>query len=219
MKATKNSIHKPTFKEEQILWDKGFDYVIGADEVGRGSFAGPIVAAAVVFKKSITEKKLRGVNDSKLLSAIKRRELSKVIISESLFWAIRSVSVSIINKVGIGNANKMALRKAIGSVMKKTKNNKVFVLVDGFHVKHVKGVGISNEKAIIKGDRKSLTIAAASIIAKVHRDKIMRCLSKKYPKYGLEQNMGYGTKRHRLALKEYGLCGIHRTSFNLSKFL
>jgi ribonuclease HII len=217
--AKKNNVLKPTFKEEEILWRSGFDYIIGVDEVGRGCFAGPIVAAAVVFRKDIAKKELQGVNDSKLLTPLKRRELSKVIIRKSFSWAIRSVSVSTINKVGIGKANKIAFRKVIQSVIKKIGNNNVFVLVDGFHIRYVKGIGINREKAIIKGDQKSLTIAAASIIAKNHRDKIMFCYSKIYSRYGFEQNKGYGTKFHREAIKKHGLCKIHRTSFNLASYL
>ena len=208
-----NKITYPTFKEEQILWKKGYDYVIGVDEVGRGSFAGPIVAAAVLFKKTTDPERLTGVNDSKLLSCTKRHVLSKVIINECLDWAIRSVPVSTINKVGIGKANKTAIRMAIYDVIKKIKTDKVFVLIDGFHIKHIKGIGINNEKPIIKGDQKSLSIAAASIIAKNHRDKIMKCLARKYPQYGFEKNKGYGTKFHQEAIRKNGLCKIHRIAF------
>lgn len=93
------------------------------------------------------------------------------------------------------------------------------MLIDGFNIKYLKGIGLKNQKGIIKGDRKSISIAAASIIAKVHRDKLMRKLNRKYPQYGFHRNKGYGTKFHQTAIKNHGLSEIHRTSFNLSKFL
>jgi ribonuclease HII len=188
---------KPTFDEERKLWEKGFKYVIGVDEVGRGCFAGPIVAAAVVFKVNMDEQRLGGVNDSKQVKFLDRRRLSKTIIKECEQWAIRAVPVSVINKVGIGQANKIAFRKVIAEVMRKLETNKAFVLVDGFHIKFVKGVGLKNEKAIIKGDQTSFSIAAASVIAKDHRDKIMLCYSKIYKEYGFGRNKGYGTKEHQ----------------------
>ena len=98
------------------------------------------------------------------------------------------------------------------------KKRKVFVLVDGFHIKYIRGIGLKNQKAIIKGDRKSISIAAASIIAKVYRDKLMKDLAKKYREYHFEDNKGYGTKEHQIAIKKYGLSRIHRKSFNLKKF-
>ncbi|EKD86903.1 MAG: hypothetical protein ACD_37C00107G0005 [uncultured bacterium] len=96
---------------------------------------------------------------------------------------------------------------------------KRFVLADGFHVKYLRGIGLKNQKAIIGGDRKSISIAAASIIAKVERDKFMRDLNRVYPNYGFERNKGYGTRYHKEALKQFGLSQIHRTSFNLSPYL
>jgi ribonuclease HII len=215
----KNSSTKPTFIEEEFLWEKGFRYIIGIDEVGRGCFAGPIVAGAVVFKKDCNRKLLIDVNDSKQLKFLQRRKLSKVIKDECLYWGIGTIPVSTINKVGIGKANKIAFRKALDGIIKNIGVEKPFVLIDGFHVKYIRGVGLKNEKAIIRGDQRSITIAAASIIAKDHRDKIMRTLSKKYPEYGFGKNKGYGTKEHQDAIKKHGLTRIHRTSFNLGKFI
>jgi len=226
----KNKPTKPTFKEEEILWEKGFKYIIGIDEVGRGCFAGPIVAGAVVFKKDCNRELLTEVNDSKQLKFLQRKKLSKVIKKECLYWGIGTIPVSTINKVGIGKANKIAFRKAINNIMKQVEaeneknakyqilNSKYYLLVDGFHVKYIKGVGLKNEKAIVKGDQISMSIAAASVIAKDHRDRIMKMLSNKYPEYGFGRNKGYGTKEHQAAIKKYGLTKIHRKSFNLTKF-
>ncbi len=217
---------KPSFREEKKIWKKGYEFVIGVDEVGRGSFAGPVVAGAVMFKRK--SKFLNGllleIDDSKLVSAKKRVVLEKEIKKEAIFFAISTVGVSTINKIRVGKATQMAIRKVIKTMLwrimevKKSKPH-IFVLVDGFHIKYIRGIGLINQKAIIKGDRKSISIAAASIIAKVYRDRLMRKLNRKYPCYGFSKNKGYGTKFHQQALKKYGLTEIHRTSFNLKKFL
>ncbi|MBI2031083.1 MAG: ribonuclease HII [Candidatus Levybacteria bacterium] len=217
---------KPTFKEEQKLWKKNCSFVIGVDEVGRGAFAGPVVAGAVIFKKGAYFKTgvLSEINDSKLLNSKKREVISKEITKQSLLHTTSVINLSVINKFGIGKATQMAIRKAIKlilwQIMEINKGKPpIFVLADGFHVRYIRGIGLVNQKAIIKGDQKSISIAAASIIAKVYRDKLMRKLNKKYPGYGFSKNKGYGTKKHREALKKYGLSKIHRKSFNLSKFL
>ncbi|MEX2007799.1 MAG: ribonuclease HII [Candidatus Levyibacteriota bacterium] len=217
----------PDFSEESKLWKKGYKYIIGVDEVGRGAFAGPVSAAAVVFKCGTDELKGLGINDSKLLKPNSRKKLSKLIQDGCISCSVATIPVSKINKVGIGKATEMAFRKAINDVLihlsKNTKchiqDAKYYLLADGFHIKHVRKIGLKNQKAIIKGDRKSISIAAASIIAKVHRDSLMKKLSKKYPEYGFGKHKGYGTKAHQSAIKRYGLSKIHRTSFNLSKFL
>lgn len=213
----------PTFKEELKLWKDKFEYVIGVDEVGRGCFAGPVTAGAVIFKKNTVFRNdiLKKINDSKLLSPKMRSILSREIKKEVLFYSISIVGVSVINKIGIGKATEMAIRKSVTSILKQIANNesRSFVLADGSHIKYLKGVGLKNQRGIIKGDRKSISIAAASIIAKVHRDKLMRKLNKKYPEYGFYRNKGYGTKFHQIAIGNYGLSEIHRTSFNLDKFL
>lgn len=217
---------KPTFEEELSLWKNEVEYVIGVDEVGRGCFAGPVTAGAVIFKKNALFKDgiLSKINDSKLLNPKTRSILSKEIKKEALFYSVSTVGVSIINKVGIGKATQIAMRRSVRKLIKRINeqtNNKLtfFVLIDGFNIKYLKGVGLKNQKGIIKGDRKSISIAAASIIAKVHRDRLMRKLNKKYPEYGFYRNKGYGTKFHQTAIKNHGLSEIHRTSFNLNKFL
>lgn len=216
---TINCMQKPSFKEERKFWKRGYKYVVGLDEVGRGAFAGPVVVGAVVFDKNVDKKVVCEVTDSKLLKPLKRKFLEKIIKENALLALSTSISVSFISKHGIGKATAAAFRKAIGQIQKQLNDGKHFVLVDGFYVRYLRGIGLQNQKAIIKGDQKSLSIAAASIIAKVYRDQLMKTLGKKYPKYGFAKNKGYGTKKHQEALKKYGLSNVHRKSFNLSKFL
>jgi len=212
------TITKPSFEEEKLYWKSGIDFVIGLDEVGRGAFAGPIVAAGVVFDRNVNTKFVRGVNDSKLINPRLREELSEIIKANSIF-AIESVEIDYINKNGIGKANSAVFRKVLRSlIMNFEQKSNYFILIDGFHKKYLPG-GIKKQKGIVKGDQKSLSIAAASILAKVYRDNLMQKESKKYPNYLFERNKGYGSRAHRQALKEFGLIKIHRTSFNLSQYL
>ncbi len=201
---------KPTFDEEKILWQKGFKYIAGIDEVGRGCFAGPVVAAAVILSPDFNA--TDEINDSKLLSPKKREELSVIIRKHAVSFGIAEISVREINKKGIGKATQMAFRKALSILTLRPD----FVLIDAFYVEHLTR---KYQKPIIKGDRKSITIAAASIIAKVYRDERMELLHKRYPEYSFVKNKGYGTKDHQAAIKKYGLSEIHRTSFNLTKFI
>ncbi|OGH06096.1 MAG: ribonuclease HII [Candidatus Levybacteria bacterium RBG_16_35_11] len=216
----KNKPQKPTFREEEILWKKGFNYIIGIDEVGRGAFAGPVVTAAVIFDpKKCSQDLFLEIDDSKRLRSLKRKTLAKQIKDQAIFWEISTKSVAVINKYGIGKATNMAFRKSLSSIVKLLDREKPYVLVDGFHVRYIRGVGLKHEKAIVKGDQKSMSIAAASIIAKDHRDRLMKALSKRYPRYGLGRNKGYGTKEHQMAIKKFGLTRIHRRSFKLQRFL
>lgn len=197
---------KPSFKEEEYYWSRGINHIFGLDEVGRGAFAGPIVAAGVIFKPYFKHDFLDKVNDSKLVKPKIREELSEFIKTNSN-WVIESVDLEFINKFGIGKANYEVFRKVLESLISKLKSEKYFVLVDGFDLK------IPNQKAIIKGDQKSLSIAAASIIAKVHRDNLMKEASNLFPNYNFAQNKGYGTLAHRNALKIHGLSRLHRIDF------
>ncbi len=210
---------KPTFSEEETVWKKGVSYVVGLDEVGRGAFAGPVVVGAVVFKNHKTlPKKLDKINDSKKLSAITRETLTPLIKRHATGFAISQVSVRVINKIGIGKATEMAFRRAISQIRQNLKGQKIFILIDGFEIKYIRGIGLKNQKAIIKGDQKSVSIAAASIIAKTYRDSQMDKLHIKFPVYSFLQNKGYGTEKHRKAIKTHGLCKEHRTSFDLTKY-
>ncbi len=201
------NLTKPSFNEEQIYWNQNINIVIGMDEVGRGAFAGPIVAAGVIYKPGFQHKFLDKVNDSKLLKPKTREELS-VFIKENSAWAIEQIDLDFINKFGIGRANFEVFRKVLEKLLPK---DEYFVLVDGFDLK------IKNQKGITKGDRKSLSIASASIIAKVFRDEIMTKSHSLFPDYFFNANKGYGTLKHRDAIKKNGLCRFHRTSFDLTK--
>lgn len=208
---------RPTVDEEIALWNKGY-WVVGVDEVGRGAFAGPLVVGAVVYPpffhhNTQCEKILSEVRDSKLLLPEKRVELSSCINKHSIAISLAEVSVRVINKVGVGRANQIGFRKAIQKIQKAFPDKKLFILVDGFHAKYVRGIGLKNQKAIIKGDQKSITIASASIIAKVHRDDIMTKLSRKFPRYLFAQHKGYGTAAHRSFLMKFGMTPIHREVF------
>lgn len=201
---------KPTFKEEKALWKKGYKRIVGIDEVGRGAFAGPVVAGAVVFPRNFQS--LNGITDSKLLKPRRREFLSQIIKKEAQCFSIAEVPVRTINKYGVGKATQMAFRKAIKHLRIKPD----YLLIDAFYVRNMNR---KNQKPIKKGDQKSISIAAASIIAKVYRDKIMKKLNKRYPQYKFARNKGYGTREHQSALKKFGLSKIHRRSFNLSRFL
>lgn len=200
----------PTFDEENFLWQKGFTHIAGVDEVGRGCFAGPVVTAAVILPQNFSSPK--PINDSKLLSAKVRKQLSVVIKQQAIAFAISEVSVSIINKIGIGKATQQSFRDAIKKLNKKPD----FILIDAFYIKHL---ARKRQKPIVHGDGLSISIAAASIIAKVYRDELMEKLHPRYEIYDFATNKGYGTKKHQAAIKKYGLSRMHRKSFDLSPFI
>ena len=202
---------KPTFTEEQFLWGKGINHVIGIDEVGRGAFAGSIVAAGVIFSPNINSDLLIGINDSKLLTPLRRKHYSEIIKQNSIYWAVEEIGIDYINKYGIGKANSAVFRKVLRSLLKQINEN-YFVLIDGFHRKYLPG-GLEKQKGIVRGDQISLSIASASIIAKVHRDNLMKKVDKLYPAYGFSKNKGYGTSFHREAIRKFGSISIHREAF------
>ena len=199
-----------TLQIESQLWEQGFKLICGIDEVGRGCFAGPVVAGAVIFPQNI--KLPEGIADSKLLKPKERERLADEIKKVAQSYAIAEICVNCINKFGIGKATQMAFRKAI----KNLSINPDFVIIDAFYVKHLNR---KKQKPVKGGDQLSVSIAAASIIAKVYRDKLMKNLHKKYPNYGFARHKGYGTKIHQNAIKKYGLTKLHRKSFNLGKYL
>lgn len=225
MTTINNSIRQkdlPTFKEEEKIRDIGYKYILGVDEVGRGSFAGPLVAAGVILPDRFplnTE-----INDSKLLSPVKRAKLNNYILRSAIFYTIKTVPVEYINKYGIGKANHFAFKKVYLAIKQQMRSNyiltdKLYLLVDGFKIKENGKDYIKKQKALIHGDSISLSVACASIIAKVYRDNLMSHISDKYPEYRFELNKGYGTKAHIEALRKYGITDIHRTSFALGKYL
>lgn len=199
----------PTLKEEQLLWNSGFSNICGLDEVGRGCFAGPVVTGAVIFKKdsNIPE----GIRDSKLLTPAKRKKLSQEIKDNCFAWSIGESSVEVIDELGIVKATQKAFYQSVQNL----NTPPDFLLIDAFYVD---GIEKEKQKPIIHGDALCVSIAAASIVAKVYRDELMEKLSLRYPEYGLEKHKGYGTGQHRDAIKKYGLKDIHRRSFNLTKF-
>ena len=202
----------PTLNEEKRLWRKGFKRVACLDEAGRGCLAGPVVAAAVIIKdKKLNRAKLLrlnldSINDSKKLTPRKREELYKILTkTPGIEWAIGRVSEKVIDKINILEATKLAMKRAI----RKLKRKPNCLILDGnFKI----DLPIS-QKSIIKGDEKVFSCAAASILAKVTRDRIMQKYHKKYPQYGFDKHKGYPTKMHRKKLKKYGPCKIHRKSF------
>ena len=183
-----------------------YKYVAGVDEVGRGPLAGPIVACAVILDiDTLEEDLILGINDSKKLSEKKREELSVIIKEKALAYNIAVSSNEEIDNKGIAYSNNKIFLQACNSMAIIPE----LVLSDGYLVK---GIQIEN-KAVIKGDTKSACIAAASIVAKVYRDNLMKEYAEKYPYYHFEDNVGYGTSKHIESLKKYGPCSIHRTSF------
>lgn len=206
-----NSLNKEKDRVlSMISFDKSFDHdiVLGVDEVGRGPLAGPVVSASVIMDLS---KPILYINDSKKLSRAKREELYDQIIENAIYCSISEVDNHSIDKYNILNATFMAMNSSISFIQSQMGNKKIdLILVDG-------NQRIRNQKRkqelVIKGDSKSYSIACASIIAKVHRDRLMDKFHKKYPMYNFISNAGYGTKEHIEAIRKFGLSPIHRQSF------
>ncbi len=190
--------------------DKGFKCVCGVDEAGRGPLAGSVFAAAVILPIGL---EIKGLNDSKKLSEKKRDELYDIIVEKALAWAVVSVDEKIIDEINILQATMLAMQKACERV-KSDFLECDYVLIDGNKAPRL---DIDCE-TIIGGDAKSMSIAAASIIAKVSRDREMYEYAKEYPEYFFEKHKGYGTKAHTEALLKHGACPIHRKTF-LTKIL
>ncbi len=189
------------YEIETALYQKGIRYIAGVDEAGRGPLAGPVVAAAVILKK---DAKFQYVNDSKKLSA-KQRELALVEIKEqALAIGIGISSVEEIDLINIYRASREAMLSALATLKIKPD----YILTDAMPMEIDTPI-----ESIIKGDQKSISIAAASIIAKTTRDKYMLEMDKLFPEYGFKHHMGYGTKEHLLALKTYGITPIHRKTY------
>ncbi|MCC8097282.1 MAG: ribonuclease HII [Eubacterium sp.] len=193
---------KALWAYENELFDEGFRYVCGVDEVGRGPLAGPVVTAAVILKKGCF---IPYINDSKKLSEKRREELYDIIMNEAVSVSIAMESHEVIDEINILQATLRAMNKAVSGLETKAD----YVLVDAVTIPGL----VVPQKGIIKGDGKSISIAAASIIAKVTRDRLMVKEAENYPGYGFERNKGYGSAEHIRAIKERGLCTIHRRSF------
>lgn len=185
---------------------KGYNIVAGVDEVGRGPLAGPIVACAVILDLNVIDNDLLlGINDSKKLTEHKREELAEIIKEKAVAYHIAKCSNKEIDEKGIAYCNNKVFLDSCNNLNVKPD----LVLSDGYLVKNI---NIDN-KFVVKGDTKSASIAAASIVAKVYRDNLMKEYAKKYNHYGFEENAGYGTSKHIEGIKKYGICDIHRKSF------
>lgn len=190
--------------ETQIYQKNGqIQYICGIDEAGRGPLAGPVVVASVIMPKNSM---IEGINDSKKISEKKRENLYEQIIEEAISYAVGIIDQKEIDKINILNATKEALTRSLQDL----KTTPDLILVDALN--KIDTLGIPYQ-SIIKGDALAYSISAASIIAKVTRDRIMRQWDEIYPQYGFEKHKGYGTATHIQAIKEYGLCPIHRKSF------
>lgn len=194
-------------ENERRLRSEGYRLIAGIDEAGRGPLAGPVYAAAVILPEECV---IEGLNDSKKLSEKRREELYDIIIEKAVAYNIQSVSEKIIDEVNILNAVFIAMNKASQALSPQPD----YVLVDGNRIKDM----IFPCETVVKGDSKSINIAAASILAKVSRDRYITEISDKYPEYNFAKHKGYGTKEHVEALKKYGPCEIHRKTF-LKKIL
>jgi len=196
---------KNGLKFEHHFYKAGYNSIIGIDEAGRGPLAGPLCVAGVMFKANqvIPE----GINDSKKISAKKRQELYNQIIKSAEKYKVVLITPKRIDEINILNAVKEGMRKVAKSL------EPDFVLTDAVNINYPN----VPQLALIKGDSQSISIAAASILAKVTRDNEMMKYAKKYPKYGFEKHMGYGTKIHIEAIKTHGYLNIHRKSFQIKQ--
>ena len=188
---------------EKELYQKGFQTIAGIDEAGRGPLAGPVVVAGVIMPK---DSMIEGVNDSKKVSEKKREKLYDLILEEAISYSVAVIGQDCIDDINILNATK----QGVSTVVEELDVRPDLILLDA--LTHIDTKGIPYD-SIIKGDAKCYCIAAASILAKVTRDRIMRQWDEIYPQYGFAKHKGYGTAAHIAAIKEYGLCPIHRRSF------
>ena len=187
---------------ERSCREKGFKCIAGVDEAGRGPLAGPVFAAAVILPENCF---IPGLNDSKKLSEKKREELFDIICEKAVSYCIADISHERIDEINILNATFEAMNNAVNGL----DVTPDYVLIDG---NRIKGMNVAHE-TVVKGDAKSVSIAAASILAKVSRDRVMYDAAKKYPQYGFDKHKGYGTKAHCEAILKYGPCKIHRRTF------
>lgn len=191
--------------EENRLYGDGYKMICGVDEAGRGPLAGEVFAAAVILPRGI---EIEGLNDSKKLSEKKREKLFDIITAQAVSYAVARASVEEIEAFNIREATFMAMNRAISQIQAD------FAIIDGNAITNCP----IEHMTLVKGDSKSASVAAASILAKVSRDRYMLELDKKYPQYGFAKHKGYGTKLHIEALKEFGPCEIHRNLF-IRKFI
>lgn len=185
---------------EKKYYAKGYKYIVGLDEAGRGPMAGELVVAGVVFPKGFYDER---INDSKQLTEKKREEVYDIIIENALAYHVEIISVTMVDKLNVYQASKQGMEKCVDVLRK----DKMFALSDAMPLANIEHL------AIIKGDALSMSIAGASILAKVTRDRLMKEYALQYPEYGFDKHKGYVTKLHKEALEKYGPCPIHRKSF------
>ena len=202
MKENEQERLKHMLEIEESLYEKGYKLVCGVDEAGRGPLCGPVVAAAVILKPG---QMIDGVNDSKKISEKKREKLYEDIMANALAVGVGMSDVDVIEEVNILNATKLAMKQAISNL----KIQPEYVLIDGNQMIDI----TMDAETVVSGDAKSESIAAASIIAKVTRDRMLLEWDKEYPEYGFAKHKGYGTKAHIDAIGKYGLTPLHRKSF------
>lgn len=198
-------------RREEELRQEGYRYIAGVDEVGRGPLAGPVVAAAVILPEDFD---VLGIDDSKKLSEKKREELFDIIMEKAIAVGIGMVDEKVIDEINILQATKQAMKEAVAAAEEKLKTRVTeggidYILFDAMKIEEI----YIPQESIIKGDANILSIAAASIIAKVTRDRMMVEYAEKYPGYAFEKNKGYGTKAHYEGLRAQGMCPIHRRTF------
>lgn len=192
----------PTYELEYAA--KGFHAVAGVDEVGRGPLAGPVVCAAVILPLD-EELRISGVDDSKKLSAKKREMLAERIKNTAVAWSVVEVDEKTIDEINILQATRLGMKRAVESLARPAD----MVLTDGNMTLDI----AVPQRSIVKGDALVYSIGAASILAKVHRDELMKKYAEEFPEYGFDRNVGYGTKEHIGAIREVGICRIHRRTF------
>ena len=205
-----NKRNAPTRNFENALWKEGKEFVVGIDEVGRGAWAGPLTIAAAIIPK---DKRLYRIRDSKLLNGIERESLFEAIGNWCIDWSVGHATNNECDKYGMSNAQKLAAQRAIESLNVKPAH----ALIDG-KWNFVEGIiGRGNTTMVIKGDTKCLSIAAASILAKVTRDRMMKEHHDSFPEYEFKSNKGYPCPKHKSALKSYGPTPLHRVSWAFMK--
>lgn len=190
-------------EEENKLYDQGIEYICGIDEAGRGPLAGPVVVGAVIMPK---DSFIEGVNDSKKISEKKREKIYEQILEEAVAYSIGVIDRDVIDDINILNATKLGVKKAVSTL----KQRPEVIMVDALTGIDTDGIPYIS---VVKGDAKNYSIAAASIIAKVTRDRMMKEWDEVYPDYGFAKHKGYGTAEHIRIIKEKGPCLIHRKSF------
>ncbi len=198
-----------TIRFDNTYWKNGVRLLAGVDEVGRGPLGGPVVAAAVIWPPA---QRLTAINDSKKLNEKKRQELEPLIREKALCYAVAEASVEEIDRHNIIKATFLAMKRCLNTLEQRPE----FVLVDGRDFPsflYRDGTEVLKGQAVIKGDGKSLSIAAASILAKVHRDRLMEKWHEQWPQYGFDKHKGYATAEHLAAIDKHGACEIHRKTF------